>query len=168
MIGKIAKLLLMCVWFTACDEIPLPNHPPVEKIESAKPRTQPKRGVRPAIADSAFIERLSPKDAVAAEQRARFVRAWKTSASFGLSTSVQTVEGTPIHLILATEKGVITLITDYSDDEFSNRSIASEHPVSVSLGVPRQEEQHPLRSWFPDAERQYIRCVMADGSVSFF
>jgi hypothetical protein len=80
----------------------------------------------------------------------------------------KTVEGTPVGIWLITFEGSLTLVTDYTRDSYSTRAIHVARPVLVELGVPKAEEQHPLRAWFPDPSQVYVRCKLSAGDVAFF
>jgi len=122
----------------------------------------------PAVVRAPFVEAVSDSPDLANAQRQRLLEAWRAGRSYGLHRVVKTVEATPVGLWLVTSGGTLTLITDYTRDPYSNRSIQVAEPAAVELGVLAPEERHPLRAWFPDSGQTYLRCRFTGGHVEFF
>lgn len=122
----------------------------------------------PAVVHSPFVEALSTSPDLAAAQRQRFLDAWRERRDYGLHRVQATVEATPVGLWIITTGGTLTLVTDYSRDVYSRRSIEVAMPESVELGTPTPGTQHPLRAWFPASQLTYLRCRFANGNVEFF
>ncbi len=122
----------------------------------------------PAVVKEPFIETLSESAGEAKIQRERLVEAWRSKRSYGLYKIQKSVEGTPVGIWLITSAGRLTLVTDYTRDSYSTRAIYVSEPASAELGPPKEEEQHPLRDWFPDSEQVYIRCRLSADQIEFF
>ncbi len=104
--------------------------------------------------------------ASSAQQRQRFVDAWRGRTCAGLHQCVSTIEGDPLNLWAITEQGRLTLVTDYTRDAYSHRGVDVQHPIEVEVWQKR--DSNPLRAWFPRDDRPYLRFIMADGSDAFF
>jgi hypothetical protein len=122
----------------------------------------------PAIVREPFIETLSQSAGEATIQRERLLEAWRSKNSYGLYKIQTSIEGTPVGMWLITSGGRLTLVTDYTRDSYSTRAIYVAEPASAELGPPREEEQHPLRAWFPHSQQVYIRCRLSGDHVEFF
>jgi hypothetical protein len=100
------------------------------------------------------------------KQRQQFLESWKAGRTIGLHSQVLTVEGDPLELFAIAEQGHLTLITDFTRDAHSNRSISVQHPVSVS--IQQVSSIHPLQAWFPRQGEYYLGFALENGGVALF
>ena len=105
---------------------------------------------QPEILSRQFIEeaRLDGLD----EQRKKLIEVWRAGKEeYGIHRTGHSVEGTPIGFTLVVERGVATLVLDYTRDSYSNRTFRSESPVTLSL-ITRERPAAPHNA-------TYLRCV---------
>ena len=87
---------------------------------------------RPDILSSAFIEEADPNRLD--EQRQKLLDTWKRKdGMYGVHRTVNSVEGTPIGITVVVQKGVATVILDYTHDSYGVREFRVRSPVALSL-----------------------------------
>ena len=118
----------------------------------------------PSVVDQPFVSELQETNGLG--QRKQFLEAWRAGRNFGLHRRVSSVEGDPIHLWLITEEANLTLVTDFTRDTNSVRTITVGHPVAITLCEERGGD--PFRAWFPRLDETYLCLVFANGNDAHF